>query len=62
MHPLLMLSAGVVIWAASRQIPQARALASAIRAAAREFQEQSRKAIPSKQGDQKSPPLPAEHK
>jgi hypothetical protein len=52
MHPLLMLSAGVVIWAATRQIPQARALAAAVRAAAREFQEQNRKPTPQRRGDQ----------
>jgi hypothetical protein len=56
MHPLLILSAGVVVWAASRQIPQARALVAAVRAAAGEFQEQKRKAAALKQIPQ--PPSP----
>jgi hypothetical protein len=62
MHPLLMISAGVAIWAASRQIPQARALAAAVRAAAREFQEQSRKAAARKKADQQSLSAPPDSK
>lgn len=62
MHPLLMISAGVAIWAASRQIPQARALAAAVRAAAREFQEQNRKAAARKNADQQSLSAPPDSK
>jgi hypothetical protein len=59
MHPLLMISAGVAIWAASRQIPQARALAAALRAAAHEFQEQSRKAAADRRSAAALPPSEA---
>lgn len=63
MHPLLILSAGVVVWAVSRQVPQARALASAIRAAAREFQEQRQQKAPApRQVDQGSPSQSVEPK
>ena len=62
MHPLLILSAGVVVWAASRQIPQARALVAAVRAAATEFQEQKRKTAALKQAGQSSPSPPQEPK